>query len=141
MAKKMAPRLYWNQLRHGRALDLLVTHTPPRDVNDRPDPAHRGFETFRGFLEQWRPAYHLHGHVHLYDRSQPSEQIFADTKVINVFPYRLLELNMVPEASRTGGSDRAMSRPFETEVRHGLRASATTRLPRRSARALCPSSA
>ena len=28
MMLKMAPRLYWNRLRHGRALDLLVTHAP-----------------------------------------------------------------------------------------------------------------
>jgi Icc-related predicted phosphoesterase len=100
MAKKMAPWLYLNHLRHGRALDVLVTHAPPRDVNDRLDPAHRGFETFRGFLEQWRPSYHLHGHVHLYNRSQPNEQTFGKTKVINVFPYRLLELNMAPETSQ-----------------------------------------
>ncbi len=92
MAMKMAPRLHLNRLRQGRALDLLVTHAPPRGVNDRSDPAHLGFETFRGFLEQWSPAYHLHGHVHLYDRSQPFQQRFGDTEVINVFPYRLLEL-------------------------------------------------
>jgi hypothetical protein len=30
--------------------------------------------------------------VHLYDRSQPFQQRFADTDVINVFPYRVLEL-------------------------------------------------
>jgi hypothetical protein len=54
MTKKMAPRLHLNRLRHGRALDLLVSHAPPRDVNDRLDPAHRGFESLRGFLEKWR---------------------------------------------------------------------------------------
>jgi hypothetical protein len=92
MAAKMAPRLSWNRLRHGRALDLLVTHAPPRDVNDRPDPAHRGFVTLRDFLERWRPSYHLHGHIHLYDRSQPYRQRFADSDVINVFPYKVLEI-------------------------------------------------
>lgn len=92
MAKKMAPRLHLNRFRHGRALDLLVTHAPPRDVNDRPDPAHRGFESLRGFLERWKPAYHVHGHIHLYDRSLPYQTRFAETDVINVFPYRILEL-------------------------------------------------
>jgi hypothetical protein len=92
MAAKMAPRLHLNRLRHGRALDLLVSHAPPRDVNDRDDPAHRGFESLRGFLAKWRPPYHLHGHIHLWDRSQPFQQRFAATDVINVFPYRLLEL-------------------------------------------------
>lgn len=92
MATKMAPRLQLNRLRHGRALDLLVTHAPPRDINDRPDPAHRGFAALRRFLEKWQPAYHIHGHVHLYDRSQPAQQRFMETDVINVFPYRLLDL-------------------------------------------------
>ena len=92
MALRMAPRLCLNKYREGRALDLLVTHAPPRDVNDRPDPAHRGFVALRGFLERWQPRYHVHGHVHLYDRSQPYTQHFAGAEVINVFPYRLLEL-------------------------------------------------
>jgi Icc-related predicted phosphoesterase len=92
MAAKMTPRLQLNRLRHGRALDLLVTHAPARGINDAPDPAHRGFDALRGFLERWRPPYHLHGHVHRYDRSRPYRQRFAETEVINVFPYRLLEL-------------------------------------------------
>ena len=92
MALKMAPHLRWNQLRRGRALDLLVTHAPPRDINDRSDPAHRGFSALRTFLERWRPAYHVHGHIHLYDRSLPFQQTFEDTEVINAFPYRVLEL-------------------------------------------------
>jgi Icc-related predicted phosphoesterase len=94
MAAKMAPRLCLNRVQHGRALDLLVTHAPPRDVNDRPDPAHRGFRSLRDFLERWRPPYHLHGHIHLYDRTQPASQRFAETEVINVFPYRVLELDV-----------------------------------------------
>ena len=99
MAARMAPRLCLNRLQHGRALDVLVTHAPPRDVNDRPDPAHRGFESLRGFLERWRPPYHLHGHVHLHDRSQPSSQRFAATEVINVFPYKVLQLDLGREAT------------------------------------------
>lgn len=99
MACKMAPRLALNRLQQGRALDLLVTHAPPRDVNDRADPAHRGFTTLRGFLEKWRPPVHIHGHVHLYDRSERAAQRFADTEVINVFPYRLIELDPYPAAT------------------------------------------
>lgn len=92
MILKMAPKLLWNQLRHGRALDLLVTHSPPRHVNDREDIAHRGFRAMRRFLRWFRPRYQLHGHVHLYDRSQPNTARFLDTDVINVFPYQRLEL-------------------------------------------------
>ncbi|CAA9580247.1 MAG: FIG00892439: hypothetical protein [uncultured Thermomicrobiales bacterium] len=94
MMGRMAPRLLWNRLRHGRALDVLVTHSPPRDINDRQDKAHRGFTALRSFLRWFRPAYHLHGHVHLYDRSQPFEARFAETQVVNVFPYRVVELTV-----------------------------------------------
>ncbi|MDP8978067.1 MAG: metallophosphoesterase [Actinomycetota bacterium] len=90
----MAPKLLWNRLRHGRAVDVLVTHAPPRDVNDAPDPAHRGFKALRRFLRWVHPAYHLHGHVHLYDRSKPNTAEFGATKVINVYPYQLLELEI-----------------------------------------------
>ncbi|HWV24311.1 MAG TPA: metallophosphoesterase [Thermomicrobiales bacterium] len=90
---RMAPRLIWNRLRYGRALDVLVTHSPPRDVGDRDDPAHRGFQSMRTFLTWTRPAYLVHGHVHLYDRNTPWKHRFHETEVINVFPYRRLELD------------------------------------------------
>lgn len=92
MMLKMTPRLLWNRFRHGRALDLLVTHSPPRHVNDREDVAHRGFTSMRRFLKWFGPAYQVHGHIHLYDRSQPNTVQFLDTEVINIYPYQRLEL-------------------------------------------------
>ncbi len=98
---RMTPRLLWNRLRHGRALDILITHAPPRDINDRVDPPHRGFKAIRTFLRWFKPTYHLHGHVHLYDRSEPSTATFDQTTIINVFPYRVLDL----EPSGNGAAD------------------------------------
>lgn len=92
MMMKMAPRLFWNRIRHGRYLDLLVTHAPPRDVNDREDFAHRGFKAMRRFIKRFNPQYQLHGHIHLYDRSVPNTVRFLDTDVINVYPYQTLSL-------------------------------------------------
>ena len=92
MMLKMAPRLFWNRIRHGRYLDVLISHSPPRDVNDREDQAHRGFVAMRKFLMRFSPQYHLHGHVHLYDRSQPFTATFQETEVINVFPFQRLTL-------------------------------------------------
>jgi Icc-related predicted phosphoesterase len=89
---KMTPRLLWNKFRHGRALDVLITHSPPRDVNDREDPAHRGFKAIRSFLHWYKPAYQLHGHVHLYDRSVPFATRFEETKVVNVYPYQVVDI-------------------------------------------------
>lgn len=108
---RMAPRLLWNKLRHGRALDVLITHSPPRDVNDREDKAHRGFKALRSFLKWFQPAYQLHGHVHLYDRSQAYQQTFQATEVINVFPYRVVA---VPEPARAA---RLAASPAPAETR------------------------
>lgn len=95
----MIPRLLWNRVRHGRYLDILVTHAPPRDVGDREDPAHRGFAVMHYFLRWARPTYHLHGHIHLYDRSIDNQLMAYDTTVINVYPYQRLDLDLpaVPE--------------------------------------------
>ena len=89
---KMLPRLLWNRIRPGRYLDILVTHSPPRDVGDREDPAHRGFKAMRSFIQRFRPQYHLHGHVHLYDRSQGNSMNLHQTEVINVYPFIKLDL-------------------------------------------------
>lgn len=93
MIVKMTPRLLWNRLRHGRALDVLVTHSPPRDVNDRDDLPHRGFKAIRRFLHWFKPAYQMHGHIHLYDRNQPHTADFEATHVVNVYPFQVLEID------------------------------------------------
>jgi Icc-related predicted phosphoesterase len=94
MLWKMAPRLLWNRVRHGRALDVLVTHSPPRDLGDREDLPHRGFKAIRSLLARWRPKYMVHGHVHLYDRSHPFIVPFEQTTIINVYPFRVLDLDL-----------------------------------------------
>lgn len=91
---RMIPRLTWNRVREGRWLDVLVTHAPARDLNDRQDVAHRGFKSLRWFLETFRPTYHLHGHVHLLDRREPNEVAFQETRIINVFPYQKITIDV-----------------------------------------------
>ena len=101
----MAPRLLWNRWRHGRALDVLITHSPPRDVGDRPDKPHRGFLALRRFLRWFRPRYQLHGHVHLYDRSQSHVRRFAATEVVNVYPYQVVDLErLAPPVPEVGAA-------------------------------------
>lgn len=92
MIARMAPQLFWNRWRYGRALDVLVTHAPPRHVGDREDHAHHGYEALRSFLRTFRPPVQLHGHIHLYDRSVPSVHQFEQTQVMNVFPYKVVDL-------------------------------------------------
>lgn len=90
---RMTPKLLYYRLRYGRWVDVLITHAPPRDVNDRSDLAHRGFAAYRTFVRLFKPRYLLHGHIHLYDRNEPWQATLGETRVINVFPYQKLELD------------------------------------------------
>jgi Icc-related predicted phosphoesterase len=89
---QMVPRLLWNRQRLGRALDILVTHSPPYGIHDRPDLPHTGFKVFLSFLRLFRPRYHLHGHIHLYRQDEVRETQYEDTTIVNVYPYRLLQV-------------------------------------------------
>lgn len=106
MVLSMAPRLAMNRARYGRALDVLVTHAPPRGIHDRPDLAHQGFNAFRWLLSTFRPRYHFHGHIHIYDKKTPMVTRFQDTVVVNTFGYRSTDLT-IPELDGTTPPDKA----------------------------------
>ncbi|MFP4114854.1 MAG: metallophosphoesterase [Spirochaetota bacterium] len=89
---RMLPSLAWHRIFHGRAIDILLTHASPYQVNDRPDRTHTGFKVFRWFLRTFRPRYQLHGHVHLYDLNAQRETRYAETTVINVYDHYVLEI-------------------------------------------------
>jgi Icc-related predicted phosphoesterase len=93
MVLGMVPKLLFNKMRYGRYLDILVTHSPPWGINDQPDRAHQGFKAFRWLLEKFRPAYHLHGHIHIYSSSENGRTQFQDTLVINTYGYKTLTIN------------------------------------------------
>ncbi len=95
---RMVPQLLANRVRYGRFLDILVTHAPPRHIHDQPDRCHQGFAVFRWFLRTFRPRYHLHGHIHVYDKRTTTWTQFHDTTVLNVFPFR--ELSVTAAARR-----------------------------------------
>lgn len=91
---KLIPRLLWNRIFHGRFLDIFLTHSPPRGYNDREDPCHKGFKSFLWFIDKFKPTYMIHGHIHLYDRNEPREIRYKKTRIINVFDYFELELEL-----------------------------------------------
>ncbi len=97
---RLAPGLLLNRLRYGRWLDVLVTHSPPFGIHDQPDRAHTGFRSFLTFMRLFRPRYLLHGHIHVYRRDTVTTTQYLDTQVINVYPYRILELEPATRASR-----------------------------------------
>lgn len=85
-------QLLRNRLRHGRFLDILITHAPPRGIHDANDLAHQGFTSYLTFLRRMRPLLMIHGHQHIYDRNLIIETPYAGTQVINTYGYRIIEL-------------------------------------------------
>lgn len=97
-ALALAPRLLLNRLIHRRALDILVTHAPPTGIGGEgaagvhaADHPHRGVHAFEWLDRFFRPAIHLHGHIHLYSPSQPVEARLGSTRVINAYRYQELD--------------------------------------------------
>jgi Icc-related predicted phosphoesterase len=88
---RMAPKLLWNKIVHGRYVDILVTHAPPLGINDDIDRCHTGFSSFLLFIRKYKPKYLLHGHVHLLDLNQERIVQYEQTKVINVFQSFILD--------------------------------------------------
>jgi uncharacterized protein len=96
----MAPRLMWNRLAHGRALDIFVTHAPPTGVHEGDDYPHRGIHAFRWLINVFKPALHLHGHVHLYSPLQPAETCLGSSRIINAYGFR--EVDLPPFSGKSG---------------------------------------
>ena len=90
---RMLPMLIWNTIRHGRALDILVSHSPLWGVKDKPDAAHQGFQALRWLVRTFKPTYHFHGHIHI-DPSDPRVTQFHDTQVINSVGALVKELDI-----------------------------------------------
>jgi Icc-related predicted phosphoesterase len=91
----LIPGLLRNRALTGRYLDVLVTHAPPQGIHDQDDLPHRGIKAFRWLLEVFHPAYHFHGHIHVYHPHTVTETVYRKTRVINTFGYRetVLELD------------------------------------------------
>jgi Icc-related predicted phosphoesterase len=90
---RMLPRLMFRRLRYGYGVHVLVSHSPPQGIHDLPDDfAHRGFRSFRYLMAWARPLYLIHGHVDTWDNRKPRETTYGRTKVININPYKVFEI-------------------------------------------------
>lgn len=77
---------------------LVVSHAPPRDVNDDQDRAHRGFTAFRWLVSRLSPPLWLHGHTALVRRGiDDRTESLGDTIFYNCTGATLIEL-VPPEA-------------------------------------------
>jgi uncharacterized protein len=95
-ALRLAVRARLRRPLRRRRVDVLLTHSPPLGVGDeRDDPAHVGFAAFHPLVKRLRPRLLLHGHVHPYGTPRP-DRWMGQTKVVNVVPYRVLEVEGAP---------------------------------------------
>ncbi len=88
---RLLPGLIRNRIKYGRWLDVLVTHSPPLGIHDGEDLTHTGFKSLLRFLKWFTPKYMLHGHMHRYRRDVSYETQYLNTKVVNVYPKRVIE--------------------------------------------------
>ena len=92
MVYQLVPKLMLNYIKHGRFLDVFVTHAPPWQIHDQDDPAHQGVKAFRWLIESFQPKYHLHGHTTDYLSSERQITELGKTTVINVTGYDVIEV-------------------------------------------------
>lgn len=86
------PSITLARVLRGRGFDVLVTHSPPRGIHEGPDHVHQGFMALRNLIHWARPRVMVHGHSHIHANLDEGETILQETRVVNVFPYRLVEI-------------------------------------------------
>ena len=85
-------KLRWRLWRM-KGVDIVVTHAAPEGLGDDEDQAHWGFPCLRELIEKYKPAYLVHGHVHMsYGHHVPREIDHNGTKVINAFERYTIEI-------------------------------------------------
>ena len=76
-----------------KGVEIVVTHAAPEGLGDGEDRAHWGFPCLRELIEKYKPAYLVHGHVHMsYGHHVPREIDHNGTRVINAFERYTIEI-------------------------------------------------
>ena len=93
-AYRLLLRLLVSQTRHGRKLDVLISHSPPFEVHDDDSQAHQGLKALNFLIRTVRPRYLFHGHTHFF-RHNLEECVtqVGRTTIMNIFPYKVIEIN------------------------------------------------
>ena len=71
-------------------VDVMITHCPPRGVNDEEEIAHQGFDALRDYVLTHRPRLLLHGHT--YPTEETMVRTLGDTTITYVHRYAVVEL-------------------------------------------------
>jgi Icc-related predicted phosphoesterase len=94
---RLVPAFLFNRLFHGRYLDIFVSHASPWGIHDQSDLPHQGIKAFLWLIQTFQPAYHFHGHVHIYRPDTPRVTRVGRTQVINSYGYyeTFIDLNQL----------------------------------------------
>lgn len=81
--RRMGPQLWRN-----RGFDILLAHAPAYHINDLDSLPHQGFQCFVELLDQYEPAYFVHGHIHRsYGVNIPQRTVRGNTTIINAYDH------------------------------------------------------
>ena len=89
------------KVRRANGFDILLTHAPALGLNDGSDPAHAGFSCFLPLLDQFQPAYFVHGHVHSnYGDGYRKRSTYGNVTIINAYERQAFEITPPPPPAR-----------------------------------------
>jgi Icc-related predicted phosphoesterase len=90
---RLLPKIFISRRKHKRALDILVTHSPPAGIHDDDDPTHRGLRALNSLLDWAKPRFMLHGHTVFYRQNLQSHVTrYGATDIVNDYPFRIFEI-------------------------------------------------
>ena len=83
----------WFALWRKGGIDLVVTHAPPKEIQDGPDHCHTGFDSFVKLMDKKKPDYFIHGHIHKdFKTLEQRTTIVNTTRVINTCGFTILKV-------------------------------------------------
>jgi len=93
-AYRLLARVLISQVRYGRRLDILITHSPPYKIHDDETHAHQGLKALNFLISKIQPRYLFHGHTHFFRNNlEDSTTQVEQTTIMNVFPYKVIDIN------------------------------------------------
>ena len=94
------------KVRRQSGFDILLTHAPAQGMNDGSDRAHAGFRCFLPLLDEYKPAYFVHSHVHAnYSDGYNKRSAYGGVTVINAYEKQAFDVTLPAEQA-------APRRPF-----------------------------
>ena len=69
------------------SVDIFLSHNSPKEIHDREDGIHYGFDGLNSYITRTKPKFLIHGHQHV-----NRETIVNETKIIGVYGHKTIEI-------------------------------------------------